>query len=141
MYEHNSLHVVAAIIVHGDKVLACRRARHKTSAGYWEFPGGKVEPGESPKIALERELVEELNVKCQIFDTFDISETAVDGVVIRLETIFCQVGYPESLSSTDHDAFEWLALSKIKSKDWAKPDLPAVRKLAGLENLRGLINC
>jgi len=65
METSNPIHVVAAIFTKGKKVLACRRASHKNSPGLWEFPGGKVENGESSFAALEREIKEELGFQCK----------------------------------------------------------------------------
>ena len=130
MQENPPLHVVAAIIVADSKVLACRRASHKAAAGLWEFPGGKVDPGEDAHAALIREIKEELALDCETIHTFDVSDTLVGTQIIRLETIICKIGGIPPLSSTDHDDFIWLAQSDISALDWAKPDLPAVAKLA-----------
>ena len=77
METSNPIHVVAAIFTKGEKVLACRRAPHKSSPGLWEFPGGKVEAGESSFAALEREIKEELGFECKPSETFDVSITKV----------------------------------------------------------------
>ena len=60
------LEVVAALIARDDKYLICRRAAHKSNGGLWEFPGGKIEAGESPEQALFRECAEELAVQLQV---------------------------------------------------------------------------
>jgi len=60
------IHVAAAIIQHQSKILLARRAAHKPQAGYWEFPGGKIEEGESPEACLKRELLEELNISVRV---------------------------------------------------------------------------
>jgi 8-oxo-dGTP diphosphatase len=128
--EKPPLHVVAAIVVEDSKILACRRASHKAAAGQWEFPGGKVDPGEDSHAALIREIKEELGLDCETIRTFDVSDTLVGTQIIRLETILCKIELIPSLSSTDHDDFKWLAQNDISNLDWAKPDLPAVAKLA-----------
>lgn len=140
MQDKQLLHVVAAIVVADSKVLACRRASHKAASGQWEFPGGKVEPGEKSHEALIREIKEELELDCETLQTFDISDTLVGNKVIRLETILCRIHATPSLSSTDHDQFLWLEKSEIAHLDWAKPDLPAVKKLADGSPFRELLN-
>lgn len=135
----DALHVVAAIIVQDNKVLACRRAPHKSSPGLWEFPGGKVDFGEDPFTALEREIREELNLACEPRTRFDISDTALGGQVIRLESIVCFLANNPELSSTDHDQFLWCEQGQLQSLDWASPDLPAVGKLRSLRSLEGLL--
>jgi 8-oxo-dGTP diphosphatase len=134
----HALHVVAAIFIQDNRILACRRAPHKSSPGLWEFPGGKVDPGEDSFTALEREIREELSLKCQPLRMFDVSETELGEQVIRLETIYCALDKVPELVSTDHDQFLWVKQGQIKDLDWAGPDLPAVRKLLGLPSLDGL---
>jgi len=132
------LHVVAAIFIQDNRVLACRRAPHKSSPGLWEFPGGKVDAGENPFEALEREIREELNLICHPLRQFDVSETELGEQVIRLESIVCALEENPELTSTDHDQFLWAEQKQIQTLDWAGPDLPAVRKLSELPSLYGL---
>ena len=129
MTENNFLHVVGAIIRVDYKVLACRRAPHKSAAGKWEFPGGKVDSGEASHEALIREIYEELGAICQPVKTFDVSDTIVGNQVIRLETIFCNISNIHDLKSTDHDAFAWVSALEAQELDWAMPDLPALNLL------------
>jgi 8-oxo-dGTP diphosphatase len=130
MGTSNPIHVAAAIFVKDEKVLACRRAPHKSSAGLWEFPGGKVENGESSFAALEREIKEELGFDCKPRETYDVSITKVGKLEIKLETIICHFDPDQELSSTDHDEFRWLEVDSLHKVKWAKPDRPAVRKLS-----------
>jgi 8-oxo-dGTP diphosphatase len=130
METSNLIHVVAAIFTKGEKVLACRRAPHKKSPGLWEFPGGKVENGESSFAALEREIKEELGFECKPSETFDVSITEVGELEIKLETIICPFDTLHELSSTDHDEFRWLASDELHTVNWAMPDRPAVKKLS-----------
>jgi 8-oxo-dGTP diphosphatase len=130
METSNPIHVVAAIFTKGEKVLACRRASHKNSPGLWEFPGGKVEDGESSFAALEREIKEELGLECKPRETFDVSITKVGEQKIKLETIICSFDTVQELSSTDHDEFRWLASDELHTVNWAMPDRPAVKKLS-----------
>jgi 8-oxo-dGTP diphosphatase len=130
METPDPIHVVAAIFIKGEKVLACRRAPHKSSPGLWEFPGGKVEPSESAFVALEREIKEELGFSCMPRETYDVSITKVGKLEIKLETIICPFDPDQGLSSTDHDEFRWLELDELHKVKWAEPDRPAVKKLS-----------
>jgi 8-oxo-dGTP diphosphatase len=138
--SQQTLHVVGAILLEGDRVLVARRAPHKSAAGLWEFPGGKVEPGESPSSALVREIEEELALKIEALKTFDVSETLVGDTVIRLEVIICQVIGDFTGKSSDHDSFMWAAAADLESLKWPEPDLPAVAALAKMESLSELRN-
>lgn len=139
MTDFKPLHVVAAMIIHEGRILACRRAAHKAAAGFWEFPGGKVDEGENSHDALVREIREELGLTCRTVSTFDTSDTTVGTQIIRLETIICQIDAFYSLQSTDHDDFRWLEVSEVRNLDWAKPDLPAVERVSALEDISDLL--
>ena len=128
-----TIHVVGAVIIRQGKVLACRRASHKVNPGLWEFPGGKVERNESSIEALERELLEELEVHVNPIKPLDISETLLVDKLIRLETIVCTVDDSFEFLSSDHDDHKWLYPAMLPSLDWAAPDLPAVRILSNLK--------
>ncbi len=130
METYNPIHVVAAIFIKDEKVLACRRGQHKSSPGLWEFPGGKVEPGESSFTALEREIKEEMGFDCKPRETYDLSITKVGKLEIKLETIICPFDPDQELSSTDHDEFRWLEVNELHKVKWAKPDRPAIKKLS-----------
>jgi len=138
MKDSAVLDVVAAILIKGERVLACRRAPHKSSPGLWEFPGGKVEAGEDPFDALVREIQEELGIDCQVIRSFDISETEGQPLTIRLHSVICVVALEGQLTSTDHDQLRWLTISELEPIEWAKPDLPTVRRLLDIGSLAGL---
>ena len=128
-----SIHVVAAVIISGNTTLACRRSPAKSEAGKWEFPGGKVEPGESPDAALVRELREELDVAIQVGEPISRTETRVGAVTIDLESYRATVVGPPPTSSTDHDELRWIAIPDLRLLDWAAPDLPTVEALIAAE--------
>ncbi len=124
--------VVAAIVSDGDTVLACRRAPGRAAAGAWEFPGGKVEPGESARHALRREIREELGVELRGLRPFTTDDTTVDGRVIRLVCFRARLAGARPTVSTDHDRLSWLTRDELTTVDWAKPDMPAVATLQRL---------
>ena len=122
------IQVVAAIFTNGEKVLAMRRAPHKPLPGKWEFPGGKIEPGELPEQALIREIKEELDVEITSLELFDHSATILPGWEVELSCFKVRADrFPEQ--STDHDELIWLEKEKLHSLDWSDADLPAVEKL------------
>ena len=125
------LHVVAAVIVDDGLVLACRRAPGKASAGLWEFPGGKVEPGETAQDALVREIAEELGVAITVGDELTTDATRVGERLIELACYHATLDGPRPAQSTDHDRMLWLEPRYLGELAWALPDLPAVRVLTG----------
>ncbi len=121
--------VVGAILVKDNKILCCKRGPGRALENYWEFPGGKIQEGETPFEALKRELEEELlievNVKKEIFD--DVSYDYDYGRV-HLRTIICELisGTPKL---TEHLEYRWLKPTEIGSLDWAPADAPTVEKI------------
>ncbi|MDN5909581.1 MAG: (deoxy)nucleoside triphosphate pyrophosphohydrolase [Brevibacterium sp.] len=126
------LRVVAAIFQREGRVLACRRNPEKVSGGKWEFPGGKIEPGEAAEEALRRELAEELNVRAaKIGSLVSRATTTSPEATIDLACYWVKAeSFPTS--STDHDELRWSAIDELSELDWAPPDLPAVRELQQL---------
>ncbi|MYM20447.1 NUDIX domain-containing protein [Brevibacterium sp. 5221] len=120
--------VVGAVIVHAGRILACRRGPAQSAAGQWEFPGGKVEPGETQQQALRRELREELDIDGRVGELVHSATTDVAGRPIELHCWWVRV-QTEPRTSTDHDAMRWLAPHELARVAWAEPDLPAVRAL------------
>jgi 8-oxo-dGTP diphosphatase len=123
------IEVVAGVFVDDGRILACRRAPGTSAEGRWEFPGGKVEVGETPRGALVRELSEEMSVTVDVGELLDRSATAVGDTIIDLACYFIADSSETPLHSTDHDLLRWLTPEELDTLHWADPDLPAVRKL------------
>jgi 8-oxo-dGTP diphosphatase len=123
------LEVVAAVILRAGRVLACRRSPAKDAAGKWEFPGGKVEKGESPEESLAREIREELSVDIRVGELIDRSVTEAGAGLIALSCYRAELIGDRPEHSTDHDRMQWVRIPDLAALDWALPDLPAVRRL------------
>jgi 8-oxo-dGTP diphosphatase len=125
------IRVVAAVITDNEgRVLACRRAPHKSLAGLWEFPGGKVEPGESDEQALVREIREELGVQIEVGDYLATSIEKAGELDIELAAYFVKLVAGTVLSSSDHDQLQWVSLDALDSVDWAPADIPLLANIA-----------
>jgi 8-oxo-dGTP diphosphatase len=119
------LDVVGAVLVQDAHVLAARRSR---APRCWEFPGGKVEAGETPQLALERECREELGVDVRALAR--IATARDDRVELALWHAVLVSGTPAALH--DHDALRWLSAAELDEPDWLPIDrsmLDAVRAL------------
>lgn len=122
------IQVVAAVIRRGDCFLLARRAAHKAMPGKWEFPGGKVEAGESHESALEREIHEEFGVRIRTGRYLTTSVHEYRDFTIEL--IAYSADYLEGeFSLTDHDRIAWVRKEDFPDYDLAEADLPVVHKL------------
>lgn len=129
MNQKRIVDVVAAVIEHDGRILACRRRPQKAAGGKWEFPGGKIEPLETPETALVREIREELGIDIEVVSQLRTDETQVGNSVIRLICLRARLMGEAPVASLDHDEMRWLAPESLYGLDWAAPDLPAVAEL------------
>ena len=121
--------VTAAVIERDGKVLVARRKPELVAGGLWEFPGGKLEAGETPERGLARELAEELGVPARVGEhlctvPFSGEIASFELVVFRTELL------GDDLRLTDHDEIRWLAPADMDEAEFSKPDRPVVRLLA-----------
>lgn len=110
-------------------IMRARRREELRSGGLWEFPGGKVEPGETLAAALERELLEELSMRVAVGGTLCVSETKAHNGTIELTCMWAELSDERPLHSEDHDVIEWLLPTDLPSHDWCEPDVLAVSML------------
>ena len=124
--------VVGAAVVRDGRVLACRRTAPPAAAGRWEFPGGKVEPGESPEAALVREVHEELGVEATVTAWLDGTAAIGDTHELRVAVVAI-IGDP---APVEHDEVRWLGAFELGEVDWLEPDRPFLAEL--VEHLSAL---
>jgi len=122
--------VVGAAILRDGRVLAARRTTPPSAAGRWEFPGGKVEPGESPDQALVREIDEELGCRIEVAGwlpgAIEINDTHV--LTVALATIDAGV----EPRPHEHDQVSWLGVDELDDVDWLEPDRPFLAELRAI---------
>ena len=120
--------VTAAIIEHDGRYLLARRAPEQNLAGYWEFPGGKVETDETFEDCLARELMEELNLETQVLDHFCDSVYHYDKGSINLVAYRVQIlGGQMTLSV--HDQVDWFKPQEMLTLNLAPADIPIAKRL------------
>jgi 8-oxo-dGTP diphosphatase len=125
--------VVGAALLRDGRVLASRRTGPPHLAGLWEFPGGKVEPGESDVEALQRELAEELGVTAVVGDRLGDDLLIGETAVLRVYLCSDVVGEPLLV---DHDAHRWLSAAELDDVAWIPVDAPLVDELRQLLGMR-----
>ncbi|MDN5605284.1 (deoxy)nucleoside triphosphate pyrophosphohydrolase [Rothia sp. HC945] len=124
------IEVVGAILTRGDAVFAARRGPGMTLEGYWEFPGGKIGAGETPQLALAREMREELNCEVEVGEFVTATEHEYDFGIVVLSTYRCTLkGSDPELS--EHSEIRWVPVSELSVLSWAPADVPAVEIIQG----------
>jgi 8-oxo-dGTP diphosphatase len=121
--------VVGAAIVRDGRLLAARRTAPSSAAGRWEFPGGKVEPGETETASLVREVEEELGVRIRVERWLAGSEQIGERYVLRVALAVLEEGDPVP---TEHDQLRWLATDELEAVDWLDGDRPFLTELSHL---------
>ncbi len=120
--------VTAAIILKSNRVLIAKRAPGENLAGKWEFPGGKIEPGETPQECLKREIREELDVDIEVADYFGESIFTYHSGTIKLTAFWCKwISGDYTLNVHSHIA--WVNRQELGLYDFAPADIPLVEKL------------
>lgn len=122
-----TINVVAAIILKDNKIFATQRGYGEFKGG-WEFPGGKVEEGESPEKAIVREIKEELDTSIEVNEYFDTVEYDYPTFHLSMKCYICSV-LEGKLELLEHEASKWLDKDTLESVDWLPADLGLVDKL------------
>ena len=122
------IHVVGAVIIKDGLVLCAQRGAMGVLPGLWEFPGGKIEPGETPRVALQREIAEELRCTVEVGEEATTTTYEYEFGVVTLTTFYCRLvaGSPQL---TEHATIKWLAPAELEMIDWAPADIPAVEQI------------
>ena len=122
-----TIEVVAAVIRDGGRILAAERGYGDFKGG-WEFPGGKMEPGETPEAAVVREIEEELRVTVRPTAFIETVEYDYPTFHLTMHCFMCEVVSGE-ITLTEHLAMKWLTKETLETVDWLPADVSVVRKL------------
>ena len=122
-----TIEVVAAIIIKGDQVFATQRG-YGDFKGWWEFPGGKIEPSECPQDALKREIKEELDAEIEVGDLLETVEWDYPTFHLTMHCYICTLT-SESMHLNEHEASAWLTKETLDSVKWLPADLILLDKI------------
>jgi len=126
---NSTIHVVGAAIAQGGKCLVTQRGPGMSLAGKWEFPGGKVEPGESAAVALAREIAEELNLSIAVGEQLGTGSAQIGTKLITLDVYAARITSGR-LELREHAQANWANADELHDFDWAEADIPSVALVA-----------
>ena len=122
-----TIRVVAAVIRKGDKIFATQRGYGELKGG-WEFPGGKIEDGETPQEALKREIEEELDTEILVGELIDTIEYDYPTFHLSMDCFWCEI-VEGKLVLKEHEAARWLDRKTIDDVEWLPADVTLVGKI------------
>ena len=121
--------VTAGIIQYQGKILIAQRKSTKSLGGYWEFPGGKIEDGETCSDCLAREIKEEFDISINVGDFLMETEHTYDFGNLKMYVYRALWDGKGSIRICDHDDYKWVTLEEMKNYRFAPADIPVVEKI------------
>jgi 8-oxo-dGTP diphosphatase len=130
-----NIEVVAAIILFENRVLCVQRGENKLDyiSKKYEFPGGKIEIGETKTEALKREIFEELKMRIDVLEEFITITHQYPDFFLTMHSFLCKCD-SAILTLTEHIDFKWLKKNELEGLDWAEADIPIMKKLLTYQN-------
>ena len=119
-----TIHVVAAIIRRGDEIFATQRG-YGEYKDWWEFPGGKIEPGETSEEAVVREIKEELDTEVNVDKYITTVEYDYPGFYLIMDCFWCSIKEGH-LTLLEHEAAKWLPLDNLRQVNWLPADVEVI---------------
>ncbi len=125
-----SVEVVAAIIIYENKILCVQRGESKLSyiSKKYEFPGGKMEIGETKSETIKREIYEELNMQIDVQEEFMTVTHQYPDFILTMHSFICKCESAQ-LTLTEHIDYKWRQKNELEDLDWAAADIPIMKKL------------
>lgn len=134
--DMKTIKVVAAVIRDGDKIFATQRGYGDLKGG-WEFPGGKIEEGETPQEALKREIMEELDTEIEVGELIDTIEYDYPEFHLSMGCYWCSV-VSGDLVLKEHEAARWLGKDGLMDVKWLPADVAVVSQIKKSSTLTGI---
>jgi 8-oxo-dGTP diphosphatase len=131
------LQVACAIIEHDGQVLAAQRSATMSLPLKWEFPGGKLDPGEQPRDCLKREVREELGIEVEVVAPLSPTTHCYPDFTVTLHPFVCAIAAGEIIPH-EHAAIAWLAPQALYDLDWAEADFPILAEYLGSSAFEGV---
>ena len=125
-----TIKVVAAIIRKGDRIFATQRGYGEFKDG-WEFPGGKVEPGETSQAALVREIREELDADIEMGSLLTTVEYDYPKFHLSMDCFWAELVPGSEMKLIEHEACRWLSIDELAGVDWLPADIEVIRAIRG----------
>ena len=127
--------VVAAIIKavneNGEPIIFATQRGYGDFKGGWEFPGGKIESGETPQEALKREIIEELDTEVSVGELMDTVEYDYPQFHLSMDCFWCQI-VRGNLALKEHEAARWLTKDELNNVEWLPADITLIEKIRNL---------
>ena len=123
----NNIRVVAAVIRNENRIFATQRGYGEYKDG-WEFPGGKIEEGETPEQALKREIMEELDTEITVGELIDTIEYDYPNFHLSMDCFWCEL-VSGDLTLKEHEAAKWLDKNTLGSVSWLPADITLIDKI------------
>ena len=131
MSEDKVVDVAVGVLIREDgRVLLASRPEGKPYAGYWEFPGGKIEAGETPQEALKREIMEELDTEVAVGEWIETVEYDYPGFHLSMDCFWCEI-VKGDLVLKEHEAARWLTREELTDVEWLPADVAVAEKIEG----------
>ncbi len=123
-----------AVVVHGGKILIAQRKKSMNQGGLWEFPGGKIEPGETSIACIKREFMEELGMEVEVGDyLMEMTYTYPAIGELHFDTYWASCNQPVPTQLEAHERIAWVSLNELERYDFCPADKPLVQKLKSLK--------